>query len=56
MADGSVEVGVNDWVLMKGDEVIASNSDPNNLMDEYKKYDDGEVVITKNPSGQYLYY
>lgn len=51
-----VVVGDDDWVLMKGDDVIASDPDPDKLIEEYHKYPDGEVMIAKNLKGQYLYY
>lgn len=56
MTPKEVEVGDEDWMLMKGDDVIASDSDPDKLMEEYKKYPDGDVMIAKNMTGQHLYY
>ena len=50
------DIKPNDWVLMRGDEVIASSPNPKDLMNLYKKYSDMGGYITKNPSGQYLYY
>jgi len=51
-----IHVGEEDWVLMKGDDIVASNPDPVKLMEEYEKYPDGEVMIAKNLKGQHLYY
>jgi hypothetical protein len=51
-----IEVNPDDWVLMKGDEVLASNPDPNVIMDKYKEFKDQNVFITKNITGQHLFF
>ena len=51
-----VDVRPNDWVLMRGDEVIASDPDPKNLMRQYHSLKDSNVYITKNITDTHLFF
>jgi hypothetical protein len=53
----SKEVGAKDWVLMRGDEVIESSPDIEQIMKRYKDLvRDDSVYITKNMEGNCLFY
>ena len=44
-----------DWVLLKGDSVIACGRDIERLMDMALADNSGEMVISKEPRSKYYY-
>jgi len=52
----NIEVKPIDWVLMKGDEVIASDPEPKNLMEKYYSLKGENVYITKNITDTHLFF
>jgi len=59
MAKGEMGVSVHseDWVLLKGDKVLAASDDIADIMKEYEKHqDDEEVRIVKSLDGDCLFY
>jgi hypothetical protein len=51
-----VETKPGDWVLLKGDHVIASDPDAAKIIMLADKLQDGELVISKEPVSQHCYY
>jgi len=51
-----VEVRPGDWVLLKGDRVVASDPDAARIMKLADELGDEELVIAKEPVSQYCYY
>lgn len=51
-----VETKPGDWVLLKGDTVIASDPDAARIMKLANELGDDELVISKEPISQYCYY
>ena len=50
------EVKPGEWVLMDGDEIIDHNANVKKLMAKYRKLGNDNLVITKNPHGDHLFY
>jgi tartrate dehydratase beta subunit/fumarate hydratase class I family protein len=51
-----IEVKPGDWVLLKGDSVIASDSDVRKIMEIYDRSGDVDLVISKEPVSRHCYY
>ncbi len=45
-----------DWVLLRDNTPVASDSDLSVILKESEKYDEDEVVISKEPSSEHVYY
>lgn len=45
-----------DWVLLRNDTPIASDSDLSKILKEYERHGENEVVISKEPSSENCYY
>lgn len=45
-----------DWALFRGDTLIKADSDLSKILDESEKYDEENVVITKEPSSDNCFY
>jgi len=51
-----VETKPGDWVLLKGDRVIASDPDAAKIIMLADQLHDEELVISKEPVSQHCYY
>lgn len=47
---------VGEWVILKGNEIIEHNKDIKVILELAKKYNDKEIIISKNPSAIYCFY
>ena len=54
MASNGIEPG--EWVIIKGDKVIAHNREMKIILELANKYNENEVIISKEPSSKYCYY
>ncbi len=50
------DVKKGDWVLLRNEEPIASDSDLSTIIKESEKYGEDEVVITKEASTEHCFY
>jgi|GEM_PF-6043418 len=51
-----MKVAPGEWVLLKGDEVIAHNRSIREIIRVYQKMKDDNLIISKEPSSQNCYY
>lgn len=51
-----IKVKEGDWTLFRGDILLDANSDLSKILEESEKYDEEEVVITKEPSSDKCFY
>lgn len=54
MAGNKIEPG--EWVIFKGDEVVAHNKEMKIILEIASKYSENEVIISKEPASKYCYY
>ena len=54
MADD--DIGPGEWVIFKGEKVVAHNLDMRVILEIASKYDENEVIISKEPTSKYCYY
>ncbi|MBN1538945.1 MAG: hypothetical protein JW939_02285 [Candidatus Thermoplasmatota archaeon] len=45
-----------DWVVLKGDDIIACDNDPRRLMELIISINDDELLLSKQPSSSHCYY
>ena len=51
-----VETRPGDWVLLKGDHVLASDPDAAKIIKLADKLNDEQLVISKQPVSEHCYY
>ena len=45
-----------EWVILKNNEIIEHNKNLKVILEKAEKYNDKEIIISKNPSSKYCFY
>lgn len=50
------DVQPGEWVILVEDKVVAHNKDAKVIFELMKNYEEGQAIMSKEPSGQYCFY